>query len=97
MVFSIFHANQRYLVFCPEDIASRAGHDIVALGDEALSNQVFTWISDAERNQPFLKGGGRDAFGKFRGELVVSEGWRKLQELGIKKGCVSLISVPWDT
>lgn len=58
------------------------------LGDDVLSQQVLDWVTDAERNQPYLRGNGRDAFGKPRSELVVTEGWRKLQEFGFKNGSV---------
>jgi hypothetical protein len=56
------------------------------LGDDVLTEQVLDWVTDAERNQPYLRGNGRDAFGKPRSELVVTEGWQKLQEFGFKKG-----------
>jgi hypothetical protein len=73
-------------VFFPEQVASQAGPELASLSEEVLSDQVFKWVSDAERNEPFLKGQGRDAFGRFTGELVVTEGWRKLQEMGVKHG-----------
>ena len=56
------------------------------LGDDVLSQQVFDWVTDAERNQPHLRGNGRDAFGKPKSDLVVTEGWRKLQDFGFQKG-----------
>ena len=37
---------------------------------------------------PYLKGGGRDVFGKKTSELVVGEGWRNLQDFGIASGYV---------
>jgi hypothetical protein len=62
--------------------------EIEQLGEEVLSDEIFNWITDSERNQPYLRGNGRDAFGKAKTELVVTEGWRKLQEFGYKKGSV---------
>lgn len=59
---------------------------MAALGNDVLSDQVLTWITDAERNKPYLKGSGRDVFGKWKGELVTGEGWRQLQNFGISKG-----------
>ena len=54
-----------------------------------LADHVFGWITDAERNKPYLKGGGRDAFGRPTSELVTGEGWRQLQDFGIRKGFVA--------
>lgn len=67
-------------------MAAVKGPEIEALGEEVISDQVFAWVTDSEKNKPYLKGDGRDSFGKFKGDLVVGEGWRKLQEFGIKKG-----------
>jgi hypothetical protein len=53
-----------------------------------LSDQIFTWITDAEHNKPYVKGSGRDAFGKWKGELVTGEGWRNLQDFGLSRGYV---------
>jgi hypothetical protein len=43
-------------------------------------------VTDAERSQPYLLGNGRDAFGRHKSELVVTEGWRKLQDFGLQQG-----------
>jgi hypothetical protein len=51
-----------------------------------LSQQIFDWVTDAECSQPHLRGSGRDAFGKPRSELVVTEGWKGLQDFGFRKG-----------
>lgn len=54
-----------------------------------LQQHVFDWVTDAEKNQPYVAGGGRDAFGRpISTKLVVTEGWRKLQEFSIEKGYV---------
>ncbi|KAK3493872.1 acyl-CoA dehydrogenase/oxidase [Neurospora crassa] len=63
--------------------------EISRLGDAVLSQQIFDWITDAERNTPYLRGSGRDAFGRPKQELVVTEGWRKLQEFGFANGVVA--------
>lgn len=63
---------------------------MATLGNDVLSDQVFSWITDAERNKPYLKGSGRDAFGRWKGELVTGEGWRSLQNFGFSKGYVCL-------
>lgn len=73
-------------VFVPPDIVTETEPDLSRLGQDALSEHIFAWISDAERNEPFVRGNGRDAFGKPKSELVTGEGWRKLQDFGIKRG-----------
>jgi len=70
------------------------GPDFARFGDDVLSPAVFDWITDAERNLPYIRGSGRDAFGKLKSELVVTEGWRKLQDFGIQNG---VIAVNYDT
>lgn len=74
------------LVFLPHSILDQISPEAARLGDEVLSQQVLDWVTDAERNQPYLRGSGRDAFGKPKSELVVGEGWRKLQDFGFEKG-----------
>ncbi|KAH8893371.1 hypothetical protein GQ53DRAFT_112286 [Thozetella sp. PMI_491] len=81
-------------LFLPAPIVEQVGPEIAQLGDAVLSPQIFDWISDSERNLPYLRGSGRDAFGKPKSELVVSEGWRKLQEFGFEKG---MIAYNYDT
>ena len=57
-----------------------------------LSDKVFAWVSDAEHNKPRLRGNGRDAFGRWKGELITGEGWRKLQDFGLAKGFVPSVA-----
>lgn len=63
--------------------------DFARFGDDVLSPHIFDWVTDAERNLPYIRGNGRDAFGKPKSELVVTEGWRKLQDFGIQNGVVA--------
>ncbi|PKS07682.1 hypothetical protein jhhlp_006290 [Lomentospora prolificans] len=79
-----------FKLFLPQQVAARAGSEIEQLGEDVISDQIFNWITDSETNKPYLKGSGRDAFGKWKGELIVGEGWRKLQEFGIEKGIVAV-------
>lgn len=73
-------------MFLPSSILEKVGPEIEQLGQDVLSQQIFDWITDAEKNQPYLRGSGRDAFGKPKSELVVTEGWKKLQDFGLEKG-----------
>ncbi|GAB1315062.1 Acyl-CoA dehydrogenase/oxidase [Madurella fahalii] len=77
-------------LFLPRSILDQISPEAARLGDEVLSQQILDWVTDAERNQPYLRGSGRDAFGKPKSELVVGEGWRKLQDFGFEKGVVAI-------
>ncbi|KAM0198352.1 hypothetical protein ACHAPA_012340 [Fusarium lateritium] len=78
-----------FLLFLPRHIIQQVQAEVAALGDDVLSDQVFAWITDAERNKPYLKGSGRDAFGQWSGDLVTGEGWRGLQDFGQSRGFVA--------
>ncbi|KAI0157201.1 very-long-chain acyl-CoA dehydrogenase [Xylariaceae sp. FL1272] len=76
-----------FKLFVPQDVAKAVAPEITRLGDEVLTPQIFDWVTDAERNQPYVAGGGKDAFGQpVSSKLVVTEGWRKLQDFNIEKG-----------
>ncbi|KAI0403988.1 very-long-chain acyl-CoA dehydrogenase [Xylaria palmicola] len=77
-------------LFLPADIARTVAPEITRLGDEVLQQHMFDWVTDAEKNQPYISGGGRNAFGQpVSTKLVVAEGWRKLQHFSVEKGFVS--------
>ncbi|KAL7894253.1 very-long-chain acyl-CoA dehydrogenase [Trichoderma sp. SZMC 28014] len=78
-----------FKLFLPADLRDEIEPEVARLGQEVLTDRIFAWISDAERNKPYLKGSGRSAFGKWKGELVTTEGWRRLQEFGFAKGFVA--------
>ncbi|KAL0942841.1 acyl-CoA dehydrogenase [Colletotrichum truncatum] len=78
-----------FRLFVPSHVTERVEVEIAQLGEDVLSDQVFSWVTDSEKNKPYLKGSGRDAFGRPRSELVVGEGWRSLQNFGIAKGIVA--------
>lgn len=74
-------------MFVPGSILATAEPEIVQLCDDALEPQIFDWITDAEKNQPYVSGGGKNAFGQpVSSKLVVSDGWQRLQNLGFQKG-----------
>lgn len=73
-------------MFLPFSIITEVEAEVAALGRDVLSDEVFAWITDAEHNKPYIKGSGRDAFGRLQGELVTGEGWRELQKFGLSRG-----------
>ncbi|KAG9235445.1 putative acyl-CoA dehydrogenase [Amylocarpus encephaloides] len=77
-------------LFLPETIVESTTQDLSRFGDEVVSKKVFDWVSDAERNTPYLRGSGRDSFGRKTDELATSEGWRNLQDMGFKEGIVAI-------
>ncbi|TPX18059.1 uncharacterized protein E0L32_011878 [Thyridium curvatum] len=81
---------QRVLkLFVPDELQKKLESEITQLGEDVIAPQIFNYITDAERNLPYLRGSGRDAFGRPASELVTSEGWRKLQEFGFEHGIVA--------
>ncbi|KAI1814920.1 very-long-chain acyl-CoA dehydrogenase [Poronia punctata] len=77
-------------LFVPRDVAKTVETEIAQFADEVLEPHIFDWVTDAEKNQPYIAGGGRNAFGKqVSTKLVLSEGWRKLSQFTVEKGLVS--------
>lgn len=75
-------------MFLPAELREQIEPEVAKLGQEVLADRIFAWITDAERNKPYLKGSGRNAFGQWQGKLIMAEGWRQLQEFGFAKGQV---------
>ena len=73
-------------VYLPKSVLQDVHAEFKRFGEEVLSKHVIDWVSDAERNLPYVKGSGYDSFGHRVDELVTSEGWKRLQELGLQHG-----------
>lgn len=80
-------------VFLPQEVNNAIALELEQFGEEVLSRKVLGWVTDAERNLPYLKGSGRDTFGRRTSELVVAEGWQQLQSFGITNGQVVFILI----
>ncbi|KAK8042232.1 hypothetical protein PG993_006755 [Apiospora rasikravindrae] len=73
--------------FLPPAILEQVRSEIEQLGEEVLQPHIFDCITDAEKNLPYIRGGGKNAFGQpVSSELVTSEGWKTLQKSGFTKG-----------
>jgi alkylation response protein AidB-like acyl-CoA dehydrogenase len=84
-------ALQRIISFhLPTPTPSSISDDLLRFSQLALSKPVLGYIADAERNLPYLKP--LTSFGEENRDdpLVTSEGWRRLQEIGIEEGIVAL-------
>lgn len=75
-------------VYLPSEVKQELYPDLNRFGDVVLSRKVLDWVADSEKNLPYLKTW--DTFGKRRDELITSEGWRNLQDLGIEEGIVAI-------
>lgn len=53
-----------------------------------LQSKVTRWTADAETHPPTLQSW--DIWGKRKDELITSEGWRNLQDMGIAEGIVAI-------
>ncbi|KAL6691288.1 very-long-chain acyl-CoA dehydrogenase [Trichoderma pleuroticola] len=78
-----------FKLFLLAELRKQIEPEVAKLGQEVLADRIFAWITDAERNKPYLKGSGRNAFGQWQGKLVMAEGRRRLQEFGFAKGFVA--------
>ncbi|PFH62603.1 hypothetical protein XA68_12855 [Ophiocordyceps unilateralis] len=78
-----------FRLFLPAHVRAASSAEVATLGQQVLADDVFAWVSDAEHNEPYVRGEGRDVFGRPSSELVTAEGWRKLRDFGIANGIVA--------
>lgn len=83
--------NRGLNLFLHKSVKDSVSEDLSTFGDKVLSPQVMGWILDAERNTPYVKT--FDTWGRRRDELITTEGWRKLQDLGIAEG---MAAIPYE-
>ncbi|KAH8693777.1 acyl-CoA dehydrogenase/oxidase [Talaromyces proteolyticus] len=74
----------------PSPTPKSISDDLLRFSRLVLSKQILGYIADAERNTPYVKS--HTSFGVENKEdpLVTSEGWRELQNTGIREGIVAL-------
>ncbi|KAK3639756.1 hypothetical protein LTR56_012333 [Elasticomyces elasticus] len=81
-------AYQRVLAwYIPEPFLKQVLPQLEAFGKEAVSPQVNESISDAERQQPYIKD--RNVWGGKVNRLVTGTGWKELGKFGARNGVVS--------
>ena len=73
-------------MFLPKEIEDAVSPDLERFGADVLSDKVMNWVSDAERNPPYLRGSGYDSWGNRTDDLLTGEGWRSLQDMGFREG-----------
>jgi alkylation response protein AidB-like acyl-CoA dehydrogenase len=74
----------------PDPTPHQVKQDLSRFAKLVLSDQIMSYVADAERNPPYLRP--LTTFGKenTRDPLATSEGWRILQDIGIKEGIVGI-------
>lgn len=80
-------AYQRILSwYLPEPTLGKLRPRLERFGEEAVSDKINEWISNAERDPPYVKS--RNIWGEKypHDRLVTSEGWKRLGEWGIRNG-----------
>lgn len=72
--------------YLPPAIYSKLHPRLERFGAEAVSDQVSEWISNAEKQPPYVKT--RNIWGeKYPADrLVTSEGWKRLGDWGVRNG-----------
>ena len=77
-----------FVVYLPARVRDDVFPDLLRFGSLVITSQILSYVSDAETHTPHLKTW--DSWGRRIDHLVTSEGWRRLQELGIREGIVAI-------
>lgn len=79
--------------YVPPKVLNVVEPRLTKFAGEAISDEVYEWISNAEREQPYVKTrnvwGARYPFDR----LVTSHGWKQLGKWGARNGYVHVPSV----
>ena len=74
----------------PQPTPQKIQQDLSRFSRLVLSRPVMAHVADAERNLPYLRPLTTFGAENTQDPLVTTEGWRALQDLGIKEGVVAL-------
>ncbi|KKZ61266.1 hypothetical protein EMCG_04139 [[Emmonsia] crescens] len=77
-------------LYLPSPTPSSIEEDLSRFSRLVLSRSHMAHAADAERNQPYLRPLSTFGVENNQDPLVTSEGWRKLQAIGIEEGIVGL-------
>ncbi|KAK9467702.1 acyl-CoA dehydrogenase/oxidase C-terminal [Lipomyces arxii] len=70
--------------FLTPEVLRAETSNLEIFGDYVVSEEIFSFVADAERNQPFVDQ--FDAFGHVKNSLVTSNGWRRLKDISAREG-----------
>lgn len=77
-------------LFLPPDLVKRLSPDLKQFADDVIAPEIYEWIANAEHDLPYIKGSGFSSFGSPNpNSLVTANGWKQLQNFGLRKGIVS--------
>ncbi|MCJ1355539.1 MAG: hypothetical protein MMC33_005531 [Icmadophila ericetorum] len=85
---SYAHTKQVYL---PYSLNNSLAPDLSRFANLVISKEVLDLVADAERNPPYLYTW--DSWGHRQDKLVTSNGWKRLQDLGISEG---IVAIPYE-
>lgn len=74
-------------LFAPSSLLQSSLPSLTTFADSVLSPQILRLMTSAEAHPPYVQQ--FDTFGRRADNLVTSEGWRGLQNFGIKEGMVA--------
>ncbi|OCK85018.1 hypothetical protein K432DRAFT_378069 [Lepidopterella palustris CBS 459.81] len=87
-----FHEDEAYKrvfsFYIPPPLQTDLTPDLSRFGDLVLAPTTLAQTASAELHPPYLRA--FDTWGRPSNTLVTSEGWRKLQDLGIREGIVAI-------
>ncbi|KAK9249580.1 hypothetical protein V1506DRAFT_450768 [Lipomyces tetrasporus] len=73
--------------YAPKAVFLSVAPDLRRFGDYVISNEIFSWVADAERNLPTVDQ--FDAFGNIKNQLNTSEGWRMMKNISATEGLIA--------
>ncbi len=77
-------------LFLPPQLAATLQPKLRAFAADVITPQIYDWIANAEHDLPYIAGSGFTAFGNpSPNSLVTSDGWKQLQNFGLKEGIVA--------
>ena len=76
--------------YLPPAVFQKLIPSLTAFGAEAISDETYSWISNAERQRPYVKQ--YNVWGQRYpvDRLVTSHGWKEVGKWGIRRGVVAL-------
>ncbi|GMK56138.1 hypothetical protein CspeluHIS016_0211940 [Cutaneotrichosporon spelunceum] len=76
-------------LFLPPGLATSLAPKLRSFAADVITPEIVSWITNAEHELPYIAGSGFTAFGNPKpNSLVTSDGWKQLQDFGLRAGIV---------